>query len=62
MRSFAWLASLVTILGVSLHNLVHFWADSSFLIRFLLIVGLLAVPILAALDVRAWWGSRAKHH
>jgi hypothetical protein len=62
MKGFAWLASLFTILGVSAHTLVHFWADSSFGIRFFFIVGLLAIPVIAAVDIQTWWRSRAKHH
>ena len=62
MKSVAWLVSVVTILGVSVNNIVTFWRLASFFVKSLFIAALIATVILAIMDIRAWWQGRAKHY
>jgi hypothetical protein len=62
MKSATWLISVATILGVSISNLVKFWADASFWVRFFFIIALCAAVVLAVLDAHTWWKGRATRY
>jgi len=62
MRAFFWAASIFTIFGVTIRNLVQFWESSLSFERILLVLALVAAIVLAALDLRAWWKNRAKRY
>jgi len=62
MKSVAWLGSFATILGVSISNMVHFWSDSSFVVKLFFIFVLLGAVCIGIVDIHTWWTSRAKLH
>lgn len=62
MRTFTWLCSILTIFGVTIGNIVNFWNQASFWVKFFLVVGLIATLVLAVVDITAWWKRRSKRY
>ncbi len=62
MKAGTWLTAVATILGVSINNILRFWGESGFWVRFFFVVALLAGIILAVIDIQTWWKNRAKRH
>lgn len=61
-KSVAWLTSFLTIMGVSISNLVLFWGSASFWIKLVFIAALVAAVVLAVIDIQTWLSDKAKHH
>jgi len=62
MKSLAWLASVLTILGVNISNIVTFWSMASFWVRFFFVASLIATLFWLVSDCVSWWRGRARHH
>jgi len=62
MKSFYWLSSYLTILGVSIHSVVHFWGTSGFWMRDFLLLGCIAAVALAVIDISAWRRNTPKRY
>lgn len=58
----AWLASLFTIVGISISNAVEFWQTSSEVRKFLLIIVLVGALVMALVDVVFWFRSKPKRY
>jgi hypothetical protein len=61
-KSVTWLGLFATIIGVNISNLVKFWNEASFWVRFFSVAALVAIVLLAARDIAQWWNSGLKHH
>lgn len=62
MRFFFLIASICTILGVSIKNVLEFWKLSSFGGKLVLLLAAAASIVIAVLDLQNWWRNRAKRH
>jgi hypothetical protein len=62
MRAFFWVASIFTVLGVSIGNMFTFWSSGSPWEKFGFTAGLLAGLVILVIDTRIWWKSRAKRY
>src|SRR5712691_5412136 len=60
MKSFSWLASYLTILGVSINSLVHFWGSANFWMKNFLLLGCIAAGLLAIIDFNNWRKNKPK--
>lgn len=62
MKAITWLAAFLTIVGVNVGNVIHFWEDSTFWVRFFFIASLGACLVLGIIEFRAWWTTKPKRH